>query len=247
MRHVQLKRTVFRSLAPSVGVKAPASPRPPAPPPPTPPPLRLHDPAARPHLRPCASSAHPDPEGGSWPWAPVRHHRAHRDKEREHTCRESSSIKHGQLQGLQLVDPSPNLKSLSPSSRRRMNPAGLPFIAGRIVTLRSSPGLIVTLVEPLAGQSLDGGGGQRPVHDLALDLLIRDRELDARVRIDEVQLLEPALEDHLFIQVVPPTAGWAAGGAAPIAAIAIRKPHSPTSRAVRVLMVAPLRKLSAVA
>src|SRR6185436_20695283 len=74
------------------------------------------------------------------------HHRAHRNKESNHTCRESSSFTHGQLQGYSYS--TLNLKSLSPSEIRRMYPAGLPLTAGRMVTLSGSPGLIVFLPNP---------------------------------------------------------------------------------------------------
>src|SRR5438067_11100294 len=49
-----------------------------------------------------------------------------------------------------------------------------------------------SLVDSLPGQRRDGGGGQYPVRERAI--LVRDSELDARVRIRKIQLLEPALE-----------------------------------------------------
>src|SRR5688572_23043182 len=55
MCHVQLNRTVFRSLAPGVGVKGPAAP-PPKPPPPPPP-------ARPPPARPPAGGGAPPPAG----------------------------------------------------------------------------------------------------------------------------------------------------------------------------------------
>ncbi len=147
---------------------------------------------------------------------------AHRDENSEHTCRERSSINHRQLQGIQLVDRSEEEQDLrSPSWRFLMNPAGLPFFAGRIVTLRISPGFIEVLLIPSRVRVWYGGGGQFPVRDLALDLLVRDRELDARVRIRKVQLLEPALRTtSLFRSYTPATAWWAC-----TATPAIRNPH----------------------
>ena len=82
-----------------------------------------------------------------------------------------------------------------------MNPAGLPFLAGRIVTLRSSPGFMASLVTPCRVSVWTEAVVRIQSVDLAL-ILVRHRELDVRVRIREVQLLEPALEDDLFVQVV---------------------------------------------
>ena len=88
----------------------------------------------------------------------------------------------------------------SPSSRRRMNPAGLPFLAGRAVILRLSPTLMEDLLTPCAGQHLYGGGGQHPLRRRAVR--IRNREMQARVRIHEVQFRELALQDDLLVEVV---------------------------------------------
>ncbi len=82
-----------------------------------------------------------------------------------------------------------------------MNPAGFPFLAGRIVTLRISPGLMEVLLNPCRVRFvMEAVVSTQSVVPLAI--LVRDRELDARVRIRKVQLLEPALQDYLFIQVV---------------------------------------------
>ena len=81
-----------------------------------------------------------------------------------------------------------------------MNPVGLPFLAGRMVTLRISPGFMEVLLIPSRVSVVYGGSGQNPVRHLAI--LLRDCQLDARVRICKIQLLEHALEDHLFVQVV---------------------------------------------
>src|SRR5262245_31815203 len=56
------------------------------------------------------------------------------------------------------------------------------------------------LVDSLPRQDRYGGSSQNPVRHFAI--LVRDFELDARVRICKIQLLEPALEDHLSVQVV---------------------------------------------
>src|SRR5688572_22756970 len=57
------------------------------------------------------------------------------------------------------------------------------------------------LGDPLPGQILGGRRGQGPGRDFSLGRLVRDVEFDARVRIREVQLLEPALKDDFLIQV----------------------------------------------
>src|SRR5262245_34901506 len=56
------------------------------------------------------------------------------------------------------------------------------------------------LVDALARQDRYGGSGQNPI--CYFPILVRDGELDARVRIGEIQLLELSNEDHLFVQVV---------------------------------------------
>src|SRR6185503_5681605 len=89
----------------------------------------------------------------------------------------------------------PELK-FSDGSRR------VPVLRGKDRDLEDLAKLHRRLVDALAGERLNGSGGQLPLHDLALDLLVRDLELDACVRVREVQLLEPALQDDLFIQVV---------------------------------------------
>src|SRR5690349_1680056 len=56
-------------------------------------------------------------------------------------------------------------------------------------------GLHRGLGNTLTGQRRDGSGRQNPVHDLALDLLVRHRKHNIRVRIYKVQLLETSLEN----------------------------------------------------
>ena len=81
-----------------------------------------------------------------------------------------------------------------------MNPAGFPFLAGRIVTLRISPGFMEVLLIPSRVSVVMEAVVS--IQSVNVPSLFGTVELDARVRIRKVQLLEPALEDHLFIQVV---------------------------------------------
>src|SRR4029077_18301911 len=72
---------------------------------------------------------------------------AHRDENSEHTCRERSSSTHRQLRSSREA-PKNSLMSRLPSVSVLMKPTGFPFFAGRITTLRISPGFMESLLMP---------------------------------------------------------------------------------------------------
>ena len=128
-----------------------------------------------------------------------------------------------------LVDT--RLNSLSPSSTRRMNPAGFPFLAGRAVILRLSPGLIEVLLSPCRVSVWMEAVVS--IHSVVVPSAFGTARCEARVRIHEVQLRELALQHDLLIQVVHPRYSVMCLSSAPT----IRNPHKTTSRAIRELIV----------
>src|SRR5688572_7089737 len=164
MRHVQLKRTVFRSLAPSVGVKGPAAPRP-APPPP-PPPARPGGvgpprPGACGAAPPGACGAAPAGACGAWPWTSwdITGLDATR---RASTPMARVRLSHMANSGIQLFDV--ELEILV-TERETPNVSRRVAVDGRKDGhLERVARLDRALAEPLSRQSGDGSGGQRPVH-----------------------------------------------------------------------------------
>ncbi len=130
---------------------------------------------------------------------------AHRDKGSEHTYRERSSIKHGKLprcsRSLVVAVAEEELNALvaeleiSDESRRIAVPRRKDRDLEELARLHRR------LVDPLPGQRLAWRRWSAPT-SLSSWSFVRDVELDVRVRIHKVQLLEPTLQHHLFIQVV---------------------------------------------
>ena len=95
--------------------------------------------------------------------------------------------------------------SRSPSWRFLMNPAGLPFLAGRTVTLRFSPGLMEVLLIPRRVSTWREAVVS--TQSVTVPSLFGTVSSMLGVWIREVQLLEPALQDDLLVEVVHPRHG----------------------------------------
>jgi hypothetical protein len=81
-----------------------------------------------------------------------------------------------------------------------MNPAGFPFLAGRMVTLRSSPGFMEVLLIPSRVRICTEAVVR--IQSVTLPSLSGTESSMLACGFVKFKLLEPALEDHLFVQVV---------------------------------------------
>src|SRR5262245_7780209 len=125
-----------------------------------------------------------------------------------------------------------------------MNPVGLPFFAGRIVTLRGSPGLIEVLLIP--SRVSVWTEAVVSFQSVTLPLTFLSGTSSSMLAWGFVKfnfLSRPSRTISLFRSYTPATAWWACSATPPITTVAVRNPHSTTSRAIRMLIGAPSQKL----